>query len=269
MDDKSKLEELVQDVQANRKYQAIMPELVMKLVEKAHAKGLQGKAAVKDVRSKLHQIGGAYFRRKVDYDEAENDLKDLPQAFKEGQVKQFCIKYMGSHASTAERLPILDSFFYTCLESISPIKSVMDLACGMTPLSLPWMPMDENFNYRACDIYIDMLTFIQSFFDHFKIDGRSSTCNLIGHVPKEKAQVAFILKSIPCLEQVDKEIGLMLLEGVQAEHILVSFPVRSLGGQNKGMPDFYQEHFYEMVLDKSWGIKPFEFATELAFLVTK
>jgi len=269
MDDKSKLGELVQSVQANRKYETIMPELVMRLAGKALAKGLRGKSVIKDVRSKLHQIGGAYFRRKVDYAEAEDDLRNLPQELKSEPVKEFCIEYMETHASTAERIPIMDSFFDTCLESISPIKSVLDLACGMTPLSIPWMPMEEGFTYHACDIYIDMLAFIQSFFDKFQINGKAFTCDLIGNIPPKKVQVGLILKSIPCLEQVDKEIGLRLLEGIKAEHILVSFPVRSLGGQRKGMPEFYQANFYEMVSEKPWQIKRFEFTTELAFLVTK
>jgi 16S rRNA (guanine(1405)-N(7))-methyltransferase len=62
---------------------------------------------------------------------------------------------------------------------------------------------------------------------------------------------------------------LILLEKVKAEHILVSFPVQSLGGRNKGMPDYYQDHFYEMISDKTWKINKFTFQTEMAFLVTK
>jgi 16S rRNA (guanine(1405)-N(7))-methyltransferase len=74
---------------------------------------------------------------------------------------------------------------------------------------------------------------------------------------------------MPCLEQLDKDIGSHLLEKINAEHILVSFPVRSLGGRKKGMPDFYRQHFYEIVDGKSWIIQEFEFTTELVFLVSK
>jgi len=269
MGNHTEYEKLVNKVQANKKYHSIMPELVIRLVEKAALKGLKGKAVVKDVRSKLHQIGGAYFKRKVDYENAKDQLVHLPQNIQSEQAMQFCIEYMGAHASTAERLPILEDFFTVTLESISPVSSVLDLACGMTPLSIPWMPLDQDFTYQACDIYLDMLTYIQSFFNHFEISGRTFPCDLVGVIPKEQVELALILKSIPCLEQVDKEIGRSLLNGVQAEHILVSFPVSSLGGRRKGMPDFYQEHFYEMVSDKPWQIKKFEFAAELAFLVTK
>ena len=269
MDKDLELEKLVQKVQSNRKYEFIMTDLVIRLAEKAQEKGLKGKAAVKDVRNKLHQVGGAYFKRRIDFAEVLKELKHLPQDLKSEPVQDFCIKHMASHASTAERLSILESFFYTCLKPISPLKSILDLACGMTPLSIPWMPLNDQFTYQACDIYIDMLSFIQSFFNHFQINGKSFACDLIGGLPTQKAQLALILKSIPCLEQVEKEIGLSLLEEVQADHILVSFPAQSLGGQQKGMPDFYKEHFYDMVSEKSWQINQFEFETELAFLVTK
>ena len=81
--------------------------------------------------------------------------------------------------------------------------------------------------------------------------------------------MALILKTIPCLEQLDKTAGLRLLETIQAEHILVSFPVHSLGGRSKGMVENYEARFHALVQGKRWAIQRFEFATELAFLVTK
>ena len=269
MTNDSDLDNLLKNVRANKKYASIMPELVTRLAEKALTKGLKGKTAVKDVRNKLHQIGGAYFKRQVDFENAQDHLTQLTHDIHSERTQQFCLKIMSAHASTAERIPILEKFFKTALEPISPITSILDLACGMTPLSIPWMPLADRFSYDACDIYLDMLRFIQTFFNHFEINGRAFPCDLVGDVPGEQTQVALLLKSIPCLEQVDKEIGLTLLEGIPADHIMITFPVSSLGGRRKGMPDFYQEHFYEMISGKAWQIRRFEFETELAFLVTK
>jgi 16S rRNA (guanine(1405)-N(7))-methyltransferase len=184
-------------------------------------------------------------------------------------VQQFCREQMKAHASTAERLPIIETFFKTCLASISPIESVLDLACGLNPLALPWMPLADDFSYQSCDIYLDMLDLIQAFFDHFMIQGHTFACNLTDGIPREHAQVGFFLKSLPCLEQLDKSIGVRLLEEVNTDHILVSFPVHSLGGVNKGMPGFYREHFYYLIAKKNWKVQEFCFETELAFLVSK
>jgi len=263
------LEKLIADVQTNRKYARITRELVHRLSQDALSRGLRGKAAVKEVRNKLHQVGGAYFKTIPNYPKAIHALSELPSSLDSDQIRQFCLKQMESHASTAERLPILESFFAACLEPITPVKSVLDLACGLNPLAIPWMPLKENFSYQACDIYLDMLILIEAFFTHCRIDGRTSGCDLAGGVPQERAQVALLLKSIPCLEQIDREIGLSLLKNIRADHILVSFPVRSLGGQKKGMSAFYREHFLKIVADTGWTIQEFEFSSELAFLVTK
>jgi 16S rRNA (guanine(1405)-N(7))-methyltransferase len=78
-----------------------------------------------------------------------------------------------------------------------------------------------------------------------------------------------VLKTIPCLEQLDKSIGRRLLEGLPAEHILVSFPAQSLGGRSKGMVENYEAHFREMVAGLDWQVERYEFKTELAFLIKK
>lgn len=264
-----RLRNLIEKVQANPKYQSISIDLVRRISEDAFLKGLSGKSAVKAVRNKLHQVGGAYFRQKINYELPLKELTTLPRDLQSEQVKDFCIRMMQSHASTAERLPILIDFFQICLESISPVNSIVDLACGMNPLAIPWMPLDKRFSYHACDIYLDMIGLIRAFFKHHKITGIAEVCDLMTRLPETDVQVALLLKSFPCLEQVDKDISSHLLESIQAQHILVSFPAKSLGGHKKGMLTFYKDHFYNLVANTSWQIREFTFPSELAFLVTK
>jgi len=267
--DKFQPESLMAQVMSNPKYQSITEDLVLRLSREALASGLTGKPAVKFVRNKLHQVGGAYFKKTIDYAQAEHNLAHLPNNLQAIEVREFCRQTMGSHASTAERLPLLETFFHTCLASIAPVTSILDLACGLNPLAIPWMPLAETFQYDACDIYLDMLALINTFFTHFNLNGGAKPCDLINAVPAEQTQVAFVLKSIPCLEQLDKKIAIHLLEGIRAEHILVSFPVHSLGGRKKGMENFYLGRFIEMLAEKAWQVREFHFKTELAFLVTK
>ncbi|MFW5714600.1 MAG: hypothetical protein ACOCYU_08005 [Brevefilum sp.] len=268
MDDRQ-ISRLVEIVQSNRKYQSITQELIQHLAQDAFHRGLRGKPAVKDVRNKLHQIGGAYFRKKPDYQELKLALKELPHNPKSVQITNYCRETMKIHSSTKERIPILDNFFKTCLAPLAPVTSVLDLACGLNPLAIPWMPLSENCTYFGCDIYLDLLDLVQEFLKHINFKGWAKPCDLISEIPDQKAQVALLLKSIPCLEQVDKSIAKRLLQSIKADHILVSFPVSSLGGQKKGMPDFYREHFYEILKDKNWRVLEFLFDAELAFLVTK
>lgn len=256
-------------VMSNPKYKTITESLVLRLCQEALDNGLSGKPAVKFVRNKLHQVGGAYFKKKVDYAAAAQDLADLPRGIYSEAIKGYCRQMMRVHASTAERLPILGDFFHTCLTPIAPVKSVIDLACGLNPLAIPWMPLAGDAQYLACDIYVDMLGLINTFFNHLNLDGEAKPCDLVSTLPTESAQIAFLLKSIPCLEQMDKLIALRLLENINSEHILVSFPVHSLGGREKGMETFYRDHFIDLLAGKNWQMHEFRFKTELAFLVSK
>lgn len=267
--DEAQVDSLVEAVQANRKYAKITSSLVQRLSQSAIDRGLNGKAAVKDVRNKLHQVGGAYFKQNPDFSAALAQLASLPNDPHTPEVQTFCQNQMQAHASTAERISILSEFFQTCLAPIAPLTSVLDLACGLNPLALPWMPLAENCTYQACDIYLDMMAFVDAFLGHFLPGSQASPCDLVVGPPQTKTQVAFLLKTIPCLEQVDKQIGLSLLKQIQAEHILVSFPAKSLGGRNKGMPAFYRDHFYSQIEGQAWQVQEFSFSTEIAFLVTK
>jgi 16S rRNA (guanine(1405)-N(7))-methyltransferase len=263
------LQTLMEQVQAHKKYSQIHPDLVQRLSQQALDQGLSGKTAMKTVRSKLHQVGGAYFRQNIPYEDHTQTLRSLPEDISSRPVRAFCREVMAAHASTAERLPILDTFFHTCLASLAPVESILDLACGLTPLSIPWMPLAPDATYLACDIYLDLLAFVQRFFDAVGLQGVTQPCDLVTQIPEQPVQVALLLKALPCLEQLDKEIGLSLLQKIPCSHILVSFPVRSLGGRKVGMPDHYQEHFLAMVRDMPWAITSFSFQTELAFLVEK
>ena len=54
--------------------------------------------------------------------------------------------------------------------------------------------------------------------------------DVIANCPTQAVDIAFVLKTIPCLEQVDKTAGIELLNQLQARNIVVSFPVHSLAG---------------------------------------
>jgi hypothetical protein len=51
--------------------------------------------------------------------------------------------------------------------------------------------------------------------------------------------------------------------------MLVSFPVASLGGRDKGMPAHYEQRLQSLIADKAWRVQRFRYETELAFLITK
>lgn len=263
------LDQVIQAVQKGERYRHLHPDLVSNLAAAELAKGHSGKEVVKAVRSKLHQIGGAYMASPLPVTRWLSQLQELSTNLDDPELKAFCGAAMGQHASTRERLPILASFFETILRPLEPIHSVLDLACGLTPLAQPWMPLAPGATYYACDIYRDLLEVVAAFNRHVGRPGQVFLCDLTAEMPTCQAQVAFLLKTIPCLEQVDKEIGARLLEDIPADHLLVSFPAHSLSGRSKGMLRNYEAHFWELVAGKNWRVQRFVFPGELAFLISR
>lgn len=273
--DEQPLDGLLESVLAGSKYRHVDKELILSIGASELRKRRSLKEAVKATRSKLHQVGGAYQQAAPQYARWLNELRQAAgpgqgeQAAQSEQVRAACRDIMRHHASTRERLPILDRFYATILADIAPVHSVIDIACGLHPLAIPWMPLAASAHYYACDIYQDMMDFLQACLPYLGVHARVQVCDVIRSSPMQQAEVAFLLKAIPCLEQLDPLVGKRLLETIRADHLVVSFPAASLGGKRKGMVTNYEAHFMEMVENKPWSIQRFIFPGELVFLVRK
>lgn len=259
------LQSLVAAVTASAKYRQVSPDLIAAVGRRELAIRSSWKEALKATKSKLHQVAGAYQDQKIDYNEALNDLNDASGSAE--TFRETCRRIMGSHASTRERLSILDQFFEETLTSIGPICSVVDIACGLNPLAWSWMPLCIDVEYVAYDIYKDTMQFIAGFMQIAGINGHAEVRDVLSHPPEEAVDLALILKTLPCLEQLDKSAAFTLLDAVKARNLLISYPVRSLGGRRKGMVGHYDAHFAALATHYQWTYQRFEFSTELAFLV--
>jgi len=263
------LEQLVEDIRRSQKYRNISADLVRRIGRAELEKRSSPKEAVKTTKGKLHQVAGAYLAGGMHYPEWLVQLRAARESGDAHQWQSTCARVMACHASTRERLPILERFYAETLAGLPPIGSVLDVACGLNPLSIPWMPLSEGATYCACDAYADMVAFVGEYLTLVPIAGQAHMVDVIGAPPRQPADVALVLKTIPCLEQVDPDAGARLLEALGASHILVSYPVHSLGGRGKGMAANYERQLRDRVAGRAWRVVRFEFPTELAFLISK
>jgi len=263
------LDTLVDAIMASSKYKHVCKELITYIGAQELSKRRNGKEALKATKNKLHQIGSAYLDSRVHYESWLNELRMAALSANRDNLLHGCTRIMNHHASTRERLPILEQFYSEIFTYLPPIRSVLDIACGLHPLAIPWMPLPEDAEYYACDIYQDMMDFLHKWMVIINMQGRTQVCDVIQQCPNYKVDLAFVLKTIPCLEQVDKSAGSRLLHTINADHLVVSFPVHSLGGKRKGMVEHYETHFRELVANEKWEIKKLEFSSELVFVVRK
>jgi 16S rRNA (guanine(1405)-N(7))-methyltransferase len=262
------LESLVAAVLGSSKYRAVSPDLVRAVGARALAARPNLKAAIKATKNTLHQAGGAFTDAPIDYDRALAELGAAAAAGDEAW-RAACRAVMGRHTSTRERLPILDTFYATTLAALPPPRRVLDVACGLNPLSRPWWPLPPAAELIAYDIYADQIAFLNNFFALAGVPGRAEVRDVVGRPPDEPADLALVLKTLPCLEAIDRRAPERLLDALPTPWLLVSFPAQSLGGRRKGMAAHYEAQFRRLLDARGWAAQRFEFATELAFLVEK
>lgn len=257
---------LVAEVLASARYASISPALIQSLAQAELRKQRSHKEAVKAVKSKLHQVVGVFLDGKLDGTQALAALRASagdPAAF-----RRQCRALMELHASTRERLPLLETFYGAILGRLGAVHSVLDLGCGLNPLAIPWMPLPGDCSYDAYDAHAGLIQFLAAALPLTGIAGEAHLVDLTREVPDRTADVALILKCLPSLAQLDRAAGVRLLTSLRVKHMVVSYPAYSLGGRQKGMRAGYAAQFQQISAGQSWQVEELEFPTELVYVVT-
>jgi len=257
------------EILGRKKYQSLDPILVHRVGIQELTRHNNYKEALKSSRARLHQAACAFQLPEMDFDTANQDLASLPKSIHAEESEAYCLRLLSQHASSKERIPILDQFFHRVATEMEEVHSILDCACGLNPLSLPWMPWGEITRYDAVDVFSNLTGFLQQFLDHFRIPGSAQTCDLVHEVPGDSYDLVFLLKTLPCLENLEKSASSRLLNAVRGRYVLVSYPVASLGGREKGMIQNYTRQFEKLTAGWRGEIKRFDFETELAFLLIR
>ncbi|MHC5079854.1 MAG: class I SAM-dependent methyltransferase, partial [Planctomycetota bacterium] len=186
----SPLDRLVLAVLKSRKYRTVCPDFIRRLGVQELEKRKTWNQAVKAVKTKLHQVGGAFLDEPVDFRTLRETLKSTSREKGTGALRSVFTELMGSHASTRERLAILEPFYSTLFAGISPPRHILDIACGLHPLGIPWMSLPPPTLYTAYDIYGDLVDFLETAFDLLPVQGEAQVCDVIHLRPPPTADTA-------------------------------------------------------------------------------
>ena len=272
----NEIEQIVASVRASPRYRSVCASTIRRIATEEWSKRTSPKLslkralrkAIKATRSRLHQAYGAY-ESPVDY---ERGYRSLETAYADGApqaIRSACQRILSLHTSTRERLPILDRFYTELFAHTGVPRTLLDLACGLNPLSLPWMGLGDGSEYYAYDIDVERVAFLVRYFFLAKVLAHVRLQDVICDLPTKRADVALLMKSSTCLERQREGSTLALLDVLDVRHAVVTFPVKSLGRREKGMPGHYTRTFLAMLSDRPWAVTQLDFATELAFIVHK
>jgi 16S rRNA (guanine(1405)-N(7))-methyltransferase len=87
-------------------------------------------------------------------------------------------------------------------------------------------------------------------------------------MPGENADVAFLFKLVPVLEQQKKGLAYRLIKSLNAKTAVITFPIKSLSGREKDMAKFYSSRF-EQDLPEGFSIMRKEtVGSELVYIIS-
>lgn len=264
-----RLDDVLARVAVSRRYRHVDEVVVRRLAIEEIAKSSNVADAEKRTKRRLHQIFGAYTGQ-PDYPQRLLALAGAIDGDDAAPVREVCRAAMAVHVSTRERLPILDRF-YTELFAITGVPStICDVACGLNPLAVPWMDLPAGARYVACDIDSQLVGFVAASLDLFGVSALAELRDVVTSPPSFDADIALLLKSVPCLDQQDPGAAGRVLAGLRARHIVVSFPSQSIGGRPKGMARTYRTRFAALLDELGWQdrrVGELDLPGELVFVI--
>ena len=270
MDD-LKLAEVVASIQQSKRYASVSEGTVRRIAVGAlNASRGNVAEAVKRTKRGLHEIFGAYLPSTPRYEAMLSLIKDAVETNDEDALRDALFRMMSTHASTKERLPLLDDFYQTIFARLDKEpKTITDLACGMNPLTVHWMPVGPDIHYRAWDIDIRLMDFLDQALTVMGVNHETGVRDLLSGPGQFPSDVTFLLKTVPCIEAQQRAQGWALIDAINSPVVVVSFPTKSLGQRGKGMYQTYSTNFAAYAADRPWQVDQLEFHNELVYLIKK
>ncbi len=274
-----KVHELIVKIKKKKELQTIDDEIVIHEIKRYLHKNsklidmfIQDKkialqTIMKHVRSELRRLYGSYTTQ---IDSREKAKLNFISQSSEKTVTDLLL----SHKSTAERYPYYEQFYKELFEITGKPTSIIDLGCGMNPLSFSFMNL-KKVSYFAYDISTADLDILHSFFENKKeIDGTTSVINLFEAKSKPlfeglpQFDLCFLFKVLEIIEQSKShKISEKIITSVPAIWVVVSFPTKTISGKPMKHP---RRGWIERMLERlSYSYSVLTFENEIYYVIKK
>lgn len=191
-------------------------EVIERIKLKLSKKGLSEKNLNKELKKELYEIHSNYYKN-FNYNKAISELKKSTS--KETHEK-LLKKY------DPNRFIVLKDLYEKIFKITGKPKVLIDLACGLNPLTLPWMNLDQNCKYYCYDLEQNLIDFLNDYFKIIKKDYNAFLCDALTSPPIIKSDVCLLFKSTTCFEWQKPGNTMELLEKLNTNYIVISVMLR-------------------------------------------
>ena len=219
-----------------KKYCSLVPSLVERISHEERC----AKNPDKALKTRLHQIYGAYIQPNSN----KKASALIQQIAGQKPTDEVIAKLLMLHSSTSERLPYYREFYDFIFSHTGAVSKILDLGCGFNPFSLLFFPQLPS-EYHAVDIDIHTKDLLNGFFDMLNLPKYATCEDLESVTPHVIVDLALMLKLFPVLEANNPGKAYSLANELNTAWLVVTFPTKSLGGKHKGMATNYRASFID------------------------
>ena len=256
---------ICEEILSSKKYAALYKPLVLRICEEEYEKYNSDKERLKAVKNVLHAMYGAYL--------SSNSLKKTEKYLDSFSIgtDQGTDQILHLHASTKERMRSINDFYGFIFDAVGAVESLLDIGCGFNPFTLPYFSEKGKGikKYYALDIDERIAELNNRYFELMVLPSLAGCVDIIAETPKESVDAAFLFKLLPLIERQAKGRSAKLLREIDARHIIVSYPTKSLSGKGKGMRTFYAAAFEDLIGEDLCVSAEKEIGDELVYVVVK
>lgn len=221
---------------------------------------------LKKIRAELREVYGAFILE--DY----NKRASLLELLKREPSREAHDRILELHQSTKERLPYYDYAYRKIFETTGIPRRIVDLACGLNPVSYPYMAkLGCRAEYLACDISDEDMRFIEEYFKARNIKGAAARVDLIKDDVSGLTtgfDICFLFKALDTLEAAKRNISRSIMKNISSSYIVVSFATKSIGGK-KSIRNERRSWFDKLVKKNGWDCSLFELPNEIFYIIKK
>ncbi|MBW3002158.1 hypothetical protein KY338_03300 [Candidatus Woesearchaeota archaeon] len=232
----------------------------MQAVQEGRARSEEYKQAVKHVRAVLRRVYGVFLTKASQEREKYLESGDYE-------------KILETHLSTKERLPIYPVIYAKIFAITGEPKVILDLGCGMNPVSYPFMKTDAE--YYASDLTEADCDFLDKCFKKLGIKGKATPLNLIeaANNPEmlkqlPKADICFLFK---VLDEIERKKGRKtseaLIKAINADWLVISFATKKVTGKPMKYP--FRRWLEQMLTRLGYEFKLIKEGNEIFYVVRK
>ncbi|MCL2834339.1 MAG: hypothetical protein FWD78_14295 [Treponema sp.] len=221
---------------------------------------------LKAVKNELHIIHESFLPQNV-HEKAAALLDNY-----NGDIKtdrEFAARLLELHASTRERLPEAAAI-YAFIGKYTGSKRIIDLGCGFNPFALPYYTSPPA-QYTGLDINESTIQLLEKYFKMTGLDYQTGLFDAAAQIwcqsPFREAEVLLMLKLAPLLEHQKKGRPLELVKILGCPISIISFPIKSASGKEKGMEAFYSTQFEKTLAPDFSIIEKKIFKNEMFYII--